>query len=98
MSAQMFRKLLAGAVVAAGGVAVVAMPASATHAHHIDTPGACVDRNGQGFGTGQEHHDNSADPGDTTFHERIHKGTPGLFAFEQANNPVAVAGGRCETE
>ena len=98
MSSKMSKKLAVGALVVAAGVGAVAAPASATHAHHIETPGACADRNGQGFGTGQRHGDNSADPGDTTFHERIHKGTPGLFAFEQAANPVGVDGGLCGTE
>lgn len=91
----MVRKFIVAAVIAAGAFGVVAAPASATHSHRIDTPGACVDRNGQGFGTGQVHSDNSADPGDTTFHERIHKGTPGLFAFERDNNPVSVVGLLC---
>lgn len=91
----MIKRVAVFAAAVAAVVGFVAGPASATHAHHIDTPGTCADRNGQGFGTGQEHSDNSADPGDTTFHERIHKGTPGLFAFEQSSNPVVVAGGLC---
>jgi hypothetical protein len=53
-----------------------------------------VDRNGAGFGTGQVHADNSGDPGDTTFHERIHKGVPGLYAFERSGS-VSVTGGTC---
>ncbi|MBW3610771.1 MAG: hypothetical protein KY438_04490 [Actinobacteria bacterium] len=84
------------AAVVVGVVGLSATPSGATHPHHIDTPGACVDRNGRGFGTGQSHSDNTADPGDTTFHERIHKGTPGASAFEQENNPVSVSGGRCQ--
>lgn len=76
-------------------VGLTAAPAGATHPHHLDTPGACVDRNGAGFGTGQAHSENTADPGDTTFHERVHKGTPGTWAFTQANNPVSVGGGLC---
>ncbi len=95
MSSQMSRKIVAAALLVAGGVGAVAAPASATHPHHLETPGACVDRNGHGFGTGQSHVDNTADPGDTTFHERIHKGTPGLV-FGQENHPVGVAGGLCE--
>ena len=81
--------LTAGLVVTAGGVA------SATHSHHLETPGSCTDRNGEGFGTGQLHFDNSSDPGDTTFHERFHKGTPGTFALELDGNPVAVVAGLC---
>lgn len=91
----MIRKFIVAAVIAASAVGAVAGPASATHSHQIDTPGACVDRNGRGFGTGQVHLDNSPDPGDTTFHERIHKGTPGSFAFERTNNPVSVVGQLC---
>ncbi len=82
-----------GSVITA--VVVAAGPAHATHPHHLDTPGACVDRSGAGFGIGQVHGGNTGDPGDTTFHERIHKGTPGTFAFQQENNPVSVAGGLC---
>ena len=96
MPVKMSRKIVAAALLVAGGVGAVAAPVAASHPHHLETPGACVDRSGQGFGTGQSHADNTADPGDTTFHERIHKGTPGLFAFEQEGNPVAVAGGLCE--
>lgn len=89
------KRFFVAAAITVSAIGAVASPAAATHAHHIDTPGACVDRNGQGFGTGQPHSDNSADPGDTTFHERIHKGTPGTFAFERDNNPVGVSGGYC---
>ncbi len=91
----MMKKIFVAVAITVGAVGLVAGTAAAAHPHHIDTPGACVDRNGQGFGTGQEHSDNSADPGDTTFHERIHKGTPGTFAFERPNNRVSVSGGLC---
>ena len=74
------------------GIAAVAMtgalsaPASATHRHTLTTPGnACVDKGGAGFGTGEVHDH-------TSFHSRVHKGTPGLFAFERPNNPVSVVG------
>jgi hypothetical protein len=77
---------LVGAVIA--GVAAIGTPASATHPHVIQTPGTCVDKAGAGFGTGQDHP--LTDP---TFHSQVHKGTPGLFAFEHANNPVSVVGG-----
>lgn len=91
----MIRKLTMFAATVAAVASLAAAPAAADHPHHLETPGTCVDRNGAGFGTGQEHHDNTADPGDTTFHERIHKGAPGLFAFEREANPVGVHGGRC---
>lgn len=83
------------AAIVVGVVGLSAAPSGATHAHHLETPGTCVDRNGSGFGTGEVHADNTADPGDTTFHERFHKGTPGAFAFEQSGNPVLVSGGLC---
>lgn len=93
------KKFFVAATITLGAVGVVAGPAAATHSHHIQTPVSCVDRNGQGFGTGQFHETIEgapiADPGDTTFHERIHKGTPGTFAFEQEKNPVSVDGGLC---
>jgi hypothetical protein len=66
---------------------LTAGPAFADHPHVLQTPGTCVDRAGQGFGTGQEHDQ-------TSFHSRVHKGTPGLFAFEQDRNPVSVEGDR----
>ncbi|MFP5336520.1 MAG: hypothetical protein ACLGIV_14540 [Actinomycetes bacterium] len=73
------------AVLAIGGISA---PASATHSHVIRTPGTCVDRAGAGFGTGEQHDS-------TSFHAQVHKGTPGLFAFERDNNPVVVEGGQC---
>jgi hypothetical protein len=69
------------------GLAAVATPATATHPHRIETPGTCVDKAGVGFGTGEDH---SA----PSFHSQVHKGTPGLFAFERENNPVSVSGSR----
>lgn len=92
---QRLRKTAAFASVVVGVIGLTAGPSGATHSHSVVTPGACVDRNGSGFGTGEVHTDNTADPGDTTFHERIHKGTPGTFAFEQHRNPVSVAGSLC---
>lgn len=91
----MRRKICIFALSVAGVIGSTAATSAATHAHRIETPGTCVDRNGRGFGTGQVHSDDTADPGDTTFHERVHKGTPGTFAFTQANNPVSVTGGLC---
>lgn len=74
--------------VATLAIAGISTPAFATHSHVILTPGACVDRAGAGFGTDEEHDS-------TSFHARVHKGTPGLFAFERDNNPVVVEGGAC---
>lgn len=77
------RTVVTGAAVI--GLAAVATPASATHPHVITTPGTCVDKAGAGFGTGEDH-------GAPSFHSQVHKGTPGLFAFEHENNPVSVVG------
>lgn len=73
-------------LVVAGAAAAVPSAAYATHPHVLHTPGGCVDRGGQGFGTGETHDSSS-------FHSRVHKGTPGVFAFEQPRNPVSVSGG-----
>lgn len=90
----MMKRIVVFAATGAALVGLAGAPASATHPHHLDTPGTCVDRNGDGFGSGQVHSDNTADPGDTTFHERIHKGTPGMYAFARTGQ-VSVSGGRC---
>ena len=95
MMQRMRGKIYVFASLVVGVIGLSAGTAGATHPHHIDTPGTCVDRNGIGFGTGQEHLDDTADPGDTTFHERFHKGKPGKLAFTRANNPVSVSGGVC---
>ena len=81
------------------GVGAVTVPASATHAHSIVTPGTCVDKAGAGFGTG-EVHPTTPPPyppslTDPSFHTRVHKGTPGLHAFENPNNDVSVVAGLC---
>ncbi len=68
----------------------VAGPASATHSHVITTPGTCVDKAGAGFGTDEPH---GPQP---SFHSQVHKGTPGLFAFENLRNPVSVTAGTCD--
>lgn len=77
-------RVLAVVVVGTAAAAVPA-PALATHPHVLTTPGSCVDKGGAGFGTGETHDDQS-------FHARVHKGTPGTFAFNRPNNPVAVTG------
>ena len=81
-------RLAVTAGIATIAVGAVSAPAYATHYHVIHTPGTCVDRAGAGFGTGQEHDRSS-------FHSRVHKGTPGLFAFENPKNPVSVHGATC---
>ena len=78
-------RLLATAGAAMLVTFAAAGPASAEHSHIIVTPGTCVDKAGAGFGTGEVHDVPS-------FHSQVHKGTPGLFAFERAHNPVSVVG------
>lgn len=79
-------RVVVTAVAAVAFASAAASPASATHAHHLQTPGnTCVNKGGAGFGTGEAHDD-------TSFHSRVHKGKPGLFAFERPNNPVSVVG------
>jgi hypothetical protein len=77
--------------------AVFSAPAFASHEHYLVTPGTCVDdiASGQtqkGPGEGGYH----------KFHENVHLGTPGMMAFENENNPVAVyksgTGPGCPTE
>jgi hypothetical protein len=77
--------------------AVFSAPAFASHEHYLVTPGTCVDdiASGQtekGPGEGGYH----------KFHENVHLGTPGMMAFENENNPVAVykagTGSGCPTE
>lgn len=83
--------------VAVVGLAAISTPASATHSHHIDTPGTCVDKAGAGFGTGEVHPGPGLYPPsltDPSFHTRVHKGTPGLEAFEKQGR-VSVEAGYC---
>lgn|GEM_PF-5854486 len=72
-----------GAVLFAG----TAVPAFASHDHHLDTPGGCttipVWHQEHGLG----------DPGKKV-HGGLHTGVPGTFAFGQAG-VVSVAGGAC---
>jgi hypothetical protein len=86
------RAVLRTGVVCAAMLALgaVAGPASATHSHVITTPGTCVDKAGAGFGTDEPH---GPQP---SFHSQVHKGTPGLFAFENLRNPVSVTAGTCD--
>lgn len=82
------RRLTTTAVTAVALAALAAGPALADHPHHLDLPnGNCADRGGAGYGTGQDH----GEPG--SFHQRVHTGTPGTFAFTREGNPVAVVGG-----
>lgn len=82
------KRITRGALAAFAITALSAGPAFAEHPHRLELPnGNCADRGGAGFGTGQTHGDAGA------FHDRVHTGTPGTFAFAQPNNPVSVVGG-----
>ena len=81
-------RILAAAGAAALLTVAAGTPALATHSHYLDTPGTCVDKAGAGFGTGEDHAPGAA----PSFHSQVHKGTPGLFAFEREHNPVSVVG------
>ncbi len=68
-----------------GAVFALAAPASASHDHYLVTPGTCVvdiarGQTEKGPGEGGYHQ----------FHENVHLGTPGMEAFANPNNPVAV--------
>ncbi len=82
--------VLAVLAVAAAMVAVMAVPAFASHEHYLVTPGTCVGD----IASGQT----SRGPGEDgyhKFHENVHKGQPGLVAFENPNNQVYVDKGTC---
>ncbi len=68
-------------------------PAFASHQHYLLTPGTCVEdvasgQTAKGPDEGGYH----------KFHENVHKGQPGMVAFEKANNPVSVDKGSCPSE
>ena len=63
----------------------LAGPAFASHDHYLVAPGTCVEdiakgQTAKGEGEGGYH----------KFHENVHLGTPGMEAFANENNPVAV--------
>ena len=60
-------------------------PAFASHEHYLVTPGTCVDD----IASGQTSKGPEAG-GYHKFHENVHLGVPGMMAFEDENNPVAV--------
>lgn len=70
--------------------AFVATPAFAAHQHYIETPGTtvCDIANGQTSKEGDA-------PGGHVFHDKVHIGQPGDFAFTQVDQ-VSVGKGSCE--
>lgn len=78
------------AVVAVTVTAIFSAPAFASHQHYLLTPGTCVEdvasgQTSKGEGEGGYH----------KFHDNVHKGQPGMAAFENSNNPVGVDKGSC---
>lgn len=60
--------------------------AFAAHDHFLSTPGTCV----IDIAGGQTSIGDSGHGGYHKFHDHVHLGAPGTFAFQQAQNPVAV--------
>ena len=89
------RRVVLVFVVAAMMAASMALsaPAFASHEHYLETPGTCVEdiasgQTSKGEGEGGYH----------KFHENVHKGQPGMVAFQNPNNPVSVDKGSCPNE
>ena len=81
------RRMVVVIVVVAITVASVffSAPAFASHEHYLLTPGTCVEdiasgQTSKGPGEGGYH----------KFHDNVHRGQPGMVAFENPNNPVSV--------
>ena len=88
------RRIVLVFVVAAMMAASMAFSASAfaIHPHYLSTPGTCVEdvasgQTSKGEGEGGYH----------KFHDNVHKGQPGLVAFEKENNLVSVGAESCPT-
>ena len=73
--------------------AVFSAPAFASHEHYLQTPGTCV----EDVAGGQTAKD-EGEGGYHKFHDNVHKGQPGMVAFENPNNPVAVDKGSCPAQ
>ena len=73
------------AAVAAAILSMSAPAAFASHDHYLLTPGTCV----EDIASGQTQKE-LGEGGYHKFHENVHLGTPGMMAFENENNPVAV--------
>ena len=87
------KRLIPALVVALMLVSAIGGTAMADHDHNLITPGTTVVDIANGNTDNCE-----GEPAYHVFHENVHKGTPGQFAFEQPNNPVSViktVGGPC---
>ena len=77
--------LIAVAAIASAMLSISAPAAFASHDHYLVTPGTCV----EDIASGQT--EKGPDEGGYhKYHENVHLGTPGMMAFENENNPVAV--------
>ncbi len=63
----------------------LAGPAFADHAHNLITPRTTV----EDIGSGQTEKC-ATEPGGHQFHNRVHFGTPGTFAFPQSDNVSVI--------
>ena len=75
-----------GLALATSAMLATATPALADHEHWLETPGTCV----EDIAAGQTSK-LATDPGGHKFHENVHTGTPGTFAF--GHGPVSVGKG-----
>jgi hypothetical protein len=85
--------VLTVAAVMAAMLVVSAVPAFASHEHYLLTPGTCV----EDVASGQT----AKEPGEGGYHklhDNVHKGQPGLVAFEKANNLVSMDKGYCPVQ
>ena len=76
-----------GVLVAALAFAAPALP---SHQHWMETPAGCREDVASG-----ETRKREGEPGGHKFHENVHAGKPGTFAFEQERNPVSVGRDSC---
>jgi hypothetical protein len=77
--------VVAATAVMAASAAYSASAAFASHEHYLLTPGTCVGdvasgQTSRGPGEGGYH----------KFHDHVHKGQPGVGAFENRHNPVVL--------
>jgi hypothetical protein len=63
----------------------LAAPAAASHDHYLVTPGTCVGDIARGQTTKGE-----GEGGYHRYHEHVHLGMPGMEAYANEHNPVAV--------
>ena len=78
------------AAMMAASMAFSASAAFANHPHYLSTPGTCKD-----VASGQTSISDEKHGGHHRFHDNVHKGQPGVVAFEKENNPVSVSGNQC---